>query len=106
MEEFLKVLRKTTLVTLISSVGVLTLLAILSIWDVMPSDVTSKAIYSMLLIAAVAFLFMIMAAAMQRGGSVAKKKLGIGWIIVIILAALFVLPQLLGFLFFGFSRFL
>ena len=105
MNEFTVGVRKTTAVILIVSVAILTLLAILSIWDLLESNVLAKAIESMALIGSISLIFLVSAKAMLSGTQTVHSRLGIGWIILIILGALFVLPSLISMLFFGFSRF-
>ena len=105
MNNFVAVLKKTTLIILIVSVTILTFLAVLSIWDVLADDVSSKAIGSMILLGSVSLMFMLAAAVVQKDSQAEHKPLSIGWIILIILGALFVLPTLFSLFFLGFRTF-
>ncbi|MEK7616392.1 MAG: hypothetical protein AAB420_04280 [Patescibacteria group bacterium] len=99
MDTFIHLLRKSTGIILIVAVTILTFLAILSIWEVLPSDVSLKAIGTMTLIASVALMFFAGAAVIQHDPKSQQHRFGLGWIILIILGALFILPNLFGFLF-------
>ena len=105
MNEFTVGVRKTTAVILIVSVAILTLLAILSIWDLLESNVLAKAIESMALIGSISLIFLVSAKVMLSGTQIVHSRLGIGWIILIIFGALLVLPSLISTLFFGFRGF-
>ena len=102
MEGFIVTVRKITGIVVIASVTVLAFLAILSVWDVFSSDVSYKAIWSMILIGIVALLFFGAAALVQyvrNDASGAERKWSIGWIIVTIILLLFTVPTLFSFLF-------
>ncbi len=105
MNSFVAILKKTTLTILIVSVTILTFLAVLSIWDVLAKDVSSKAIESMILLGSVSLMFLLAAAVVQKDSQSAHKPLSVGWIILIILGAIFVLPSLFSLFFLGFLSF-
>ena len=104
MEIFIVNLRKATVIVLIVSVAILTFIGILSIWDVLSHDASTKAIESMLLLCGVAIMFF-------AGGAIVRHDAGAPvagtgkrhwvWIVIGVLALLFVGRTLLSLVFYG-----
>ena len=101
MDTFIATVKKVTGYTLIVSVCVLTFFAILSIWEVLESDVSGKAIGSMMLIGAVSLLFFAAAAVIQYDPAQGRKGLSLVWIILIIIGSIIAIPWIFSLFFFG-----